>query len=569
MAFIPVSSSSTSEINFWQIVQCMEKQATKNQPRDEGLLYLTKRDRMALIENDDLKKPTEPFLSVREENKKREKPPRVLHRRFKHLRKLCFEWDEDEDTYLENESTNFTVLASARKPEALSTEDVWLKPFMTLTTADNDFIRRQRSISIKPDKFSLIRKFDEAKIYPPLLNAVQRYLGTSLPTPVQMQVIPLLLDWRDTLAVAPTGSGKTLAYLLPLLNILVTLPPIDKNQAHLGPYCLVVGPSRELVLQINDVFLRLAEGLPMRSQTIIGGHSREDQQLSVIAGCEVLFVTAGRCRDLLECRLLALDQCVCIVVDEADRMLADEFEKTLEFIFSKINPQLRKCVKGQDCEARTVVGDDLCVLSCFLSATMPRELEATARKYLMRPVEVTVSRSAQQMGLVSHEFNFFSAISPAGEKMVVLLKILGKDPRTSIVFCNKKRRVDDVFHKLTREGLSCGKYSSDLSQPERESLLRQFREGEKKVLVTTDLASRGLDVQGIELIINFDLPRNIETYIHRAGRVGRMNTRGRCLSFSTTQDQFIFPALKAFLSSQSLPLPSFLQRVEPNNSASL
>ena len=337
----------------------------------------------------------------------------------------------------------------------------------------------------------------------PLLRALET-LGFATPTPIQLAAIPPLLAGRDLLGTAQTGSGKTAAFGLPLLQSLAG------NHARLAPYAtraLIVAPTRELATQIDDNLRALAAGQRLRSVTILGGVSRSRQVERMRGGADIVIGTPGRICDLLAAGQLRLGAVSYFVLDEADRMLDLGFIRDIRRIVAAL-PATRQ--------------------SAMFSATMQAEVSKLAETLLRDPVRVAIAPVAATIPRIDQHVHF---VHQAGKRS--LLGRLLQDQALSrvIVFTRTKHSAERVAAELDRDGVMVDALHGNKSQPAREKALDRFRRGRTRVLVATDLASRGIDVTGISHVINFDLPAEPESYVHRIGRTARAGAAGVAISF--------------------------------------
>ena len=349
-----------------------------------------------------------------------------------------------------------------------------------------------------------------------VLNAV-RDAGYSTPTPIQAQAIPIVLMGRDVLGCAQTGTGKTAAFVLPMIEILSQ----GKAKARM-PRTLILEPTRELAAQVAENFVVYGKYAKLTKALLIGGESLDDQIRVIDRGADVLIATPGRLLDLFERGRLLLNDVKILVIDEADRMLDMGFMPDVEKIVNLL-PRMRQTL--------------------FFSATMPPEIRRLADKFLMNPKEVSVSPPATAAETITQGL----AIVPHGdgrgpgaghrEKRAVLRALLKRENvRNALIFCNRKRDVAVVFRSLERHGFNVGQLHGDMSQPARNEMLARFKKGEVTLLVCSDVAARGLDIEDMSHVFNFDVPIHAEDYIHRIGRTGRAGREGRALTIAVPED---------------------------------
>jgi ATP-dependent RNA helicase RhlE len=337
----------------------------------------------------------------------------------------------------------------------------------------------------------------------PLLRAIQA-CKFEIPTPIQADSIPPLLANKDLLGVAQTGSGKTAAFTLPILQHLAA------QQIRPAPFvarALILAPTRELALQIDETVRALSVHVRLRTVVIIGGASRFKQVEAMRRGADIVIGTPGRVCDLMQTRELQLGAVSQFVLDEADRMLDLGFIKDIRRIVAALPPQRQ---------------------SCLFSATMPAEVSSLANSLLRNPIRVEIARQEDTAPKIEQ----FVHHLPQSGKQSLLLNMLQQDAFTRvIVFTRTKHGANKVAGVLENAGIQVNAIHGNKSQPQREKALREFRTGRARVLVATDIAARGIDVTGISHVINFDLPVEAESYVHRIGRTARAGAAGIAISF--------------------------------------
>jgi ATP-dependent RNA helicase RhlE len=337
----------------------------------------------------------------------------------------------------------------------------------------------------------------------PLLRALaaRKFL---VPTPIQADAIPPLLANRDLLGIAQTGSGKTAAFTLPILHHLLTQPA---RSAPFGTRALILAPTRELALQIDETVRALSAFARMRTVVIIGGASRFRQVEAMRRGADIVIGTPGRVCDLMQTRELQLGNVSRFVLDEADRMLDLGFIKDIRRIVSALPAQRQ---------------------SALFSATMPQEVASLANGLLREPVRVEIARKEETAPKIDQ---YVHHIAQSG-KQSLLLSLLEDDALSRvIVFTRTKHGANKVAGVLENVGIQVNAIHGNKSQSQRERALRDFRTGRARVLVATDIAARGIDVTGISHVINYDLPAEPESYVHRIGRTARAGAAGVAISF--------------------------------------
>jgi len=331
-------------------------------------------------------------------------------------------------------------------------------------------------------------------------------LGFETPSAIQAQAVPALLDGRDIVGVAQTGTGKTAAFGLPLLAAVD--PQLGAVQA------VVLTPTRELAMQVADAIQSFATHLPgLTVVPVYGGSPFLPQQRALQRGAQVVVGTPGRVIDHLERRTLVMDQVRFLVLDEADEMLRMGFAEDVDKILSRA-PQQRQVA--------------------LFSATMPTAIRRVAETHLNNPVEITVARQSSTVTSVRQTY----AVVPFRHKVGALSRVLAvRKADAAIVFVRTRGAAEEVGSALIEKGISAAYISGDVAQGDREKIVDRLRSGALDVLVATDVAARGLDVDRIGLVVNFDVPREPETYVHRIGRTGRAGREGEALSFVTPSEQ--------------------------------
>lgn len=350
-----------------------------------------------------------------------------------------------------------------------------------------------------------MNNFTELSLSPVLQTNLTR-LGYEKPTPVQAQAIPPALEGRDVVATAQTGTGKTAAFLLPILESLLRQERVS------GIRAVVLSPTRELAQQIHASFSLLAAGTPLRAATVVGGLAEKTQLNAIRRGVHVIIATPGRLCDFLERRLVNLSTAGVLVLDEGDRML------DMGFL-----PELQKILDNMPTERQTL----------FFSATIEKDSARLIGKYLKNPVRLsmnTVTKPAEHVDLHHYE------VEQDG-KLTLLSYMLRKELGSFLVFARTKHGVEKLAKKLTVAGVKAARIHGDRSQSQRNQALEGFQKGRYRVLVATDVAARGIHVDGIAHVVNYDLPQQPEDFIHRVGRTGRAGSRGVASTFSTPAER--------------------------------
>ncbi|KAK2466987.1 hypothetical protein APHAL10511_001245 [Amanita phalloides] len=423
------------------------------------------------------------------------------------------------------------------------------KPLDEMTERDWRIFREDFSISARGGQIPHpLRSWVESDIPQPILECIER-IGYKEPSPIQRQAIPIGLQNRDVIGIAETGSGKTAAFVIPMLAFISSLPAFTDENRHLGPYSLILAPTRELAQQIESEARKFAGPLGYKCVSIVGGRAVEEQQFNLREGAEIIIATPGRLKDVIERHVLVLSQCRYVVMDEADRMVHLGFEADLTFILDALPSET---MQGEDMGEQMDVDGEMVKkgrtrVTTLFSATMPPAVERLARKYLKRPAVITIGEAGRAVDTVEQRVEF---VSGDEKKKQRLLEILNSEqyPSPIIVFVNQKKTADMVAKDLSRAGWSASTLHSGKNQEQREAALQALRSGDADVLVATDLAGRGIDVQDVSLVVNFQMANSIEAYVHRIGRTGRAGKMGTSMTFLTNDDDEVMYDLKQEIS---------------------
>jgi ATP-dependent RNA helicase RhlE len=321
------------------------------------------------------------------------------------------------------------------------------------------------------------------------------------PTPVQAQAIPPLMEGRDVVATAQTGTGKTLAFAIPVIEALAAVPRTKVIKV------LILSPTRELAIQIDGAFRQLAEGMRIRTAVVVGGLSEATQLRDIKAGAEVVIATPGRLCDYLDRRIIDLSRAATVVLDEADRMLDMGFLPALRAILERL-PAKRQTM--------------------LFSATIERSVAHLVDSYVHEPVRIAVERSAETAG----QIDLFCYEVPQASKFDLLIHLLTREQGSFLVFVSTKEGADRLSKFLERGKYKVACIHGDRSQSQRNAALQGFKEGVYRVLVATDVAARGIHVDDIAHVVNYDLPSEPESFTHRVGRTGRAGARGASWTFA-------------------------------------
>jgi ATP-dependent RNA helicase RhlE len=342
-------------------------------------------------------------------------------------------------------------------------------------------------------------------------------------TPVQEQVIPLVLQGKDIIASAQTGTGKTAAFLLPLINKIITDPLVNHTNT-----ALVIVPTRELAIQIAQHMEGLSYFTSVSSIAVYGGGDgnafvQEKKALSV--GADVVICTPGKMMAHIKMGYVKLDGLKYLILDEADRMLDMGFYDDIMFIINHL-PKQRQ--------------------NLLFSATMPHKIREMARKILHQPSEINISISKPNEKIVQEAFVVYE------EQKIPLIKFLlkKKDFAMVLIFCSSKQSVKQLTRDLQRAGIKADEIHSDLDQDKREDVLMQFKSRRLPILIATDILSRGIDIDNIDLVINYDVPHDGEDYVHRIGRTARAAAEGTAYTFISPREQRKFLAIEKLLGKE-------------------
>jgi len=348
--------------------------------------------------------------------------------------------------------------------------------------------------------------FLELGLSPEVLQAVSD-AGYTIPTPIQEQAIPHVQRGRDVLGCAQTGTGKTASFVLPMIDKLAA----GRGRARM-PRSLILEPTRELATQVAASFELYGKHHRLTMALLIGGESFVDQERKLDRGVDVLIATPGRLLDLYGRGKILLSDARILVIDEADRMLDMGFIPDVERIVGLL-PEPRQTL--------------------FFSATMPPEIRRLADAFLRDPVEIAVTPPTSPAATVEQ---WLTVIRPEDKREALRRLIRSEDVKNALIFCNRKRDVDILFRSLTRHGFDAAALHGDMPQPKRTETLERFRKGEIRLLVASDVAARGLDIQGMSHVFCFDVPIHAEDYIHRIGRTGRAGRTGRSFMLAVPED---------------------------------
>lgn len=367
--------------------------------------------------------------------------------------------------------------------------------------------------------------FKDLRLSQPILDALDT-LGYSTPTPIQEQSIIPIIEGKDIFGCAQTGTGKTAAFALPLLQIFSEMPQTPGKRK---VKALILAPTRELAIQINESFRDYGKNVRVRTAVIFGGVSQGKQVNALNAGVDILIATPGRLLDLMQQGFITLQHITHFVLDEADRMLDMGFIHDIRKVLAKL-PKNKQTI--------------------FFSATVSNDIKQLAGTLLFDPVNVQVTPVSSTAELVSQSVYFVE--KEQKRNLLKHLIVKNNDIDHAIVFTRTKHGADKVARELTKAGVRSEAIHGNKSQNARERALKGFKAREVKILVATDIASRGIDVDQLSHVINFELPEVAETYVHRIGRTGRAGANGVAISFCSKDEK---PYLKSItkLINQQIP----------------
>jgi superfamily II DNA/RNA helicase len=357
------------------------------------------------------------------------------------------------------------------------------------------------------------------------LEQTVNLLGYTVPTPIQEQAIPQILRGRDLFGCAQTGTGKTASFILPMIDILQG----SRSKVRM-PRSIVLEPTRELAAQVLESFETYGKDHKLKAALLVGGESMTDQEKQLKRGVDVLIATPGRLLDLFERGQILLADVKILVIDEADRMLDMGFIPDVDRIVATL-PKMRQTL--------------------LFSATMPGEIKKLSQSYLINPKEIIIAPASRTATTVKQHV----VRADDTKKREALRQILSlqENPGPIIIFCNRKRDISVLTSSLKRYGYEAGSLHGDMAQSQRNQMLEDFKSGKITVLVASDVAARGLDVDGLSLVVNFDVPMNAEDYVHRIGRTGRAGNTGVAITLVSHRDEKYLTGVQAFI-QQEIPV---------------
>lgn len=506
----------------------------------EAQKILQRKGKASAATDDDLEKQrvaeTKPSLLVKASQLKREQPEISVTEQIV----------QQEKEMIENLSDRKTLMSVRELAKGITyTEPLptgWKPPLHVrrMSKKECDLIRKQwHIIADGGDIPPPIKNFKDMRFPEPVLKKLKAK-GIVQPTPIQVQGLPVILSGRDMIGIAFTGSGKTLVFVLPMIMVAMQeeiMMPIVPGE---GPFGLIICPSRELARQtfevIEQFLIPLKEaGYPeLRPLLCIGGVDMRSQLDIVKKGVHIVVATPGRLKDMLAKKKMNLDNCRYLTLDEADRLVDLGFEDDIREVFDHFKAQRQ---------------------TLLFSATMPTKIQNFARSALVKPIIVNVGRAGAANLDVIQEVEYVKQEA----KIVYLLECLQKTPPPVLIFCENKADVDDIHEYLLLKGVEAVAIHGGKDQEEREYAIAAFKAGKKDVLVATDVASKGLDFPDIQHVINYDMPAEIENYVHRIGRTGRCGKTGIATTFiNKNQSETTLLDLKHLLQEAKQRIPPVL-----------
>lgn len=354
-------------------------------------------------------------------------------------------------------------------------------------------------------------RFNEMNLMPPLVSAVHKN-GYHAPTPIQEATVPLVLAGKDVLGCAQTGTGKTAAFALPVLQLIAKRKAARQEPSRRCIRALVLAPTRELALQNYEAFVLFGKGLPIRTAAVFGGVNQNRQVEELKRGVDILVATPGRLNDLIRQGFIKLDRVEIFVLDEADRMLDMGFIHDVKAVIALLPEQKQ---------------------TLLFSATMPKEVEDLALGLLKQPETVKINPVTSTVDKINQSVYF---IKKEHKKDVLLHLLQEKGVATALVFTRTKRGADQVVSMLLKHKIKAMAIHGNKSQNARQTALTMFKSGKISVLVATDIAARGIDIIELPFVINYNIPEEAETYIHRIGRTGRAGLGGTAVSLCCSDE---------------------------------
>ncbi|CAI5757430.1 unnamed protein product [Candida verbasci] len=534
--------------------------------KDESITpkYIPKDKRQKLNEDEKLKQPK--FVNsnpVRRSSVRDNSPPPMQSNNLKKNKpRFQFSWNTEEDTsditpLLNSESDDDSIIQNSThwstKLESEMTERDWR------------IFKEDYNINIKTVTQNLPNPLRSWSCLNSQILKIINSLGYEEPTPIQRASIPIAISHFDVLGIAETGSGKTLAYLLPLLNYILNLDEnfIKFEKLKNEALALVLVPSRELAIQITTEAERFASRLGLKVLSIIGGHEYATTINKIeLDGVDIIIGTPGRLVDSIERKILSFDKNYYLVLDECDRMIDMGFEKDLTKILQTLpkSEKLNTTIDGrifQISQRQTMM----------FSATLSPQIEKISKQYLINPIKISIGSTGEALTNINQKFEY--GLTGESAKFTKLLKIINANISNGliIIFANFKHVVDSLSTDLKTKGYKNVVIHGSKSQSQRELAIKEFKNGENgvKILIATDVAARGIDIPNINLVINYQMVKKFDEYIHRIGRTGRAGRSGKAITFITDDDKDVFIPLKKYLSKGNIRLPDWLYNYQQSS----
>ncbi|CDO96157.1 unnamed protein product [Kluyveromyces dobzhanskii CBS 2104] len=375
----------------------------------------------------------------------------------------------------------------------------------------------------------VVYSFDDLKLKEELLRGIFGY-GFVEPSAIQQRAILPIIEGKDVLAQAQSGTGKTGTFSI------AALQNIDEKIK--APQGLILAPTRELALQIQKVVMALAIHMDVKVHACIGGTSLQEDSEALRGGAQIVVGTPGRVFDMIDRRIFKTDNIKMFILDEADEMLSTGFKEQIYNIFTLLPPTSQVVL---------------------LSATMPGDVLEVTAKFMKDPVRILVKKDELTLEGIGQ---YYVNVEEEQYKYDCLTDLYDSISVTqAVIFCNTRRKVEELTERLRENNFTVSAIYSDLQQQQRDTIMKEFRSGSSRILISTDLLARGIDVQQVSLVINFDLPSNKENYIHRIGRGGRFGRKGIAINFVTNKDIGAMRELERFYSTQIEELPSSISEL--------
>lgn len=366
---------------------------------------------------------------------------------------------------------------------------------------------------------SVFMKFEDYQIVPEIKRSLEK-AGFKKPTDIQFKAISPIMKGEDVLAIAQTGTGKTAAFAIPVLDILHRRKSTSRPD---GIKCIVMVPTRELAIQITEVFDRIGQYTKVKTFSVFGGVEQGPQIAQLEKGIDILVATPGRMFDLVSQGFIKLNRIEILVLDEADHMLDLGFIKDIQDLI-RFLPNTRQTL--------------------FFSATINEKIKKLAYSLVRNAIRIQISPNDKVAKNITHSVAFIGM----DDKRFFLERVIGENPESKIlVFVRTKVRAERVFKALERMGISSITIHGDKVQDERLEAMSQFRKGDIKILIATDVSARGIDIANVDFVVNYDLPDQAENYVHRVGRTGRGTQKGIAVSFCSPEEKPVLDEIQGFL----------------------